>query len=77
MKVEDREILFIKRNAPRGFNNLIMEYLEARGVKENRTRIHTEISTIKSSYNEPIILAARYILKHVKGVEYNSQLIEA
>lgn len=70
MKVEDREILFIKKNAPKGFPNLIMEYLDARGVKVNRTTVHTEISTIKSSYNPQVINAARAILKSVKQVEY-------
>ena len=71
MKVSYNEILFIKENAPKGFPNLIMEYLVARGIKLNRTKIHTEISTLKSSYNEDVIQAAREILKSVKKVQYN------
>lgn len=70
IKVEDREILFIKKNAPKGFPNLIMEYLQARGVKVDRVKVHTEISTIKSTYNAQVINAAREILKSVKQVEY-------
>lgn len=71
MKVEDREILFIKRNAPVGFPRLIEEKLAARGIKVNRTKVHTEISTLKSDYDGNIIEAARELIKAVKGVTYN------
>ena len=72
MRVDDREILFIKRNAPVGFPRLIQEKLEADGHVVNRTVIHKEISTLKASYNPLVIVAARELLLAVKGVEYSS-----
>lgn len=71
MKVEDREILFIKRNAPVGFPRLIEEKLAAKGIKVNRTKVHTEISTLKSEYDGEIIQAARELIQAVKGVKYS------
>jgi len=71
MIVSYNEILFIKENAPKGFPAMIKEYLKARGIEKNRTNIHTEISTLKESYNEDIIKAARELLKTVKKVQYN------
>jgi len=74
MKVEDREILFIKRNSPVGFPRLIQDRLKDKGIEVNRTKIHTEISTLKSSYDPNIITAARDIIKALKGLVYNRKM---
>ena len=72
MKVEDRQILFIKKNAPVGFPRLIEEKLASQGIVVNRTKIHTEISTLKKSYDPKIIGAAMELIKSVKGVTYST-----
>jgi hypothetical protein len=72
MKVDAREIVFIKENAPKAFPRLIIESLEAKGVsKLNRTAVHTEISTLKDTYNPVIIEEARRLLYLIKGVKYS------
>lgn len=75
MKVDDREILFIRQNSPVGFPRLIQEALEAKGIHMNRTLIHKEIRTLKDNHVDEIIITAREIIKAVKRVEYNPQAV--
>ena len=74
MKVDAREIVFIKENAPKGFPRLIVETLESKGVKVDRVRVHMELFTLKNDYNDLIIEEARRLLFAVKGVKYSKKV---
>ena len=73
ISVDGREILFMRQNAPKRFTSLVTEALEADGHSFSRVKVHTELNTIKDSYNKLIIDKARQILKHVYQVEYNPE----
>lgn len=78
MKVDAREILFFRENEPTAFSRVISESLKSQGLDglvTNRTFIHTEIRTLKGSYNEIVINEARRLLKAIKGVEYKPELV--
>lgn len=71
IEVDNDEILFIIEHKTKSFGSLIVEYLENKGITTDRITVHNEITKIKKSYNRPIIEAARFLLKSIKGVEYN------
>jgi len=73
IEVDAREIIFIKENAPTALVSLIIESLETKNIKINRTQVHREITTIKKFYLKPVIEEARRLIKAIKGVEYNNQ----
>lgn len=75
IKVDEKEIIFFTKNAPKGFVSLILEGLAEKGIKTNRMQIHREITTIKKSYAKPVIQEARRLLKAIKGLEFKEHNI--
>lgn len=73
MKVDAREIVFIKENAPKGFPRLIVESLESQGLQYDRIRVHKELFTLKNDYNDVVIEEARRLLHLIKGVKYSKK----
>jgi hypothetical protein len=65
--IDAREILFIRRNAPRGFYTLIAENL---GV--SRVKVKNELNLLKEDYDKNIVKEARRLLKAIKGIEYEN-----
>ncbi|RKD18981.1 hypothetical protein BCY91_13980 [Pelobium manganitolerans] len=67
MKVDARELVFIRDNAPKNFAALISD---TTGVP--RSTVNNELSRIKRSYNEEVIKEARRLLKVIKGIAYEA-----
>ena len=72
--LDHREILFMRQNGPKRFASIITEALAAEGITVSRVKVHTEINTIKDTYNKQIITKARDILKNVYKAEYDPEL---
>lgn len=66
MKVDARELVFLKENGPQNMAAMISEKT---GV--NRSSVNNELSRIKSEYNEIVIAEARRLVKAFNGVEFN------
>jgi len=66
MKVDARELVFIKQNAPSSLASLI-----AGNTGHNRSTVNNELARIKDEYNEDIITEARRLLKAIKGIEFS------
>lgn len=68
MKVDVRELLFIRQNAPKGFYRLVSE-----NINISRVKIINELRMIKDDYDAHIITESRRLLKVIKGLKYNSK----
>lgn len=66
MKVDTRELMFIKQNAPRGMSRLVADNLGLPTIK-----VVNELRMLKDHYNDDIIIEARRLLKEIKGIVYN------
>lgn len=69
MKVDVRELEFIRQNAPKSFYRLVAENLNI-----SRTKVINELRLIKSDYDDAIIVESRRLLKVIKGLKYNSKV---
>jgi len=72
MKVDPREILFIRDKAPKGMirtlaDNIGMEY----------SQVRTEIYTLKDDYTDALVIEARRLLLAMSGIEYKPELLES
>ena len=72
MKIDAREILFIRKNAPKGFYSLVAD-----NINESRTKVKNELNLLKEEYDEKIIEESRRLLKVIKGLEYNQEQLAA
>lgn len=71
MKVDAREILFIKENAPHGFIAIL-----AKKMNMKRSRVRSQLYLTKEDYPDDLIIQARHLLKETEGIEY-TETIEA
>lgn len=63
--VETSEILFIRKNAPRGLYRMVADNL---GL--DRSKVRNELNRLKEEYDPAIVKEARRLLKATKGLEY-------
>lgn len=71
MKVDARELVFLRENGPSNFSALISDNI---GI--NRSTVNNELSRIKDNYNPVVINEARRLLKAIKGLEYSEAALE-
>lgn len=72
MKVDAREILFIRQNAPKGMMRVLADNI---GLPYSRVR--AEIHTLKEDYPDNLVNEARRLLLAMKGLEYTDQQLTA
>lgn len=72
MKVDAREILFIRQNAPRNLMRFV-----AQNTSIPYTRVRNEFFTLKDDYDEKIVTEARRLLKAISNIEYTPELLSA
>ena len=68
MRVDAREILFIRQNAPHGMLRVIADNI---GMAYSKVR--TEFHTLKDEYPDDLVKEARRLLLANKGIEYNPE----
>lgn len=73
IKVAGNELQFFRENAPSMFVALIVDQLKDEGCKVGRPKVNHELYTVKHDYDERVIIAARLVLKKLKGLEYQGQ----
>lgn len=71
MKVDAREILFIRQNAPHGMMKVVADNI---GMPYSRVR--TEIHTLKEDYPDELVIEARRLLTAMTGLEYSGVLTD-
>lgn len=72
MKVDAREILFIRQNAPRNLMRFVAE-----NTKTPYSKVRSEFFTLKDDYDETIVLEARRLLKAISNIEYTPERLSA
>ena len=72
MKVDAREILFIRRNAPSGMIRTL-----AGNIRMGYSKVRNELHTLKEDYPDELVREARRLLKANTGLEYNPAIEEA
>lgn len=70
MKVDAREILFIRQNAPKGMIRTLAD-----NIKMPYSKVRTEIHTLKEDYSDDLVNEARRLLFVMKGIEYSSEAL--
>ena len=66
MQVDSRELVFFRKEGPRGLARMVADNLNI-----DCQKVKNELRLIKDSYDERIILEARRIIKSIKGISYN------
>lgn len=69
MKIDVREILFIKQNAPIGMIRML-----ANNVDLPYQKVRNELMTLKEDYEEKIIVEARRLLVETTGLIYKEEI---
>lgn len=72
MKVDAREILFIRQNAPRNLMRLVSD-----NTKIPYSKVRSEFFTLKEDYNDEMVIEARRLLKAISNIEYQPELQSA
>lgn len=72
MRVDAREILFIRQNAPQGMFRTLANNT---GIDYNRVR--AEMYSLKEDYDEDIVIEARRLLEANTGLVYNPETTAA
>lgn len=72
MRVDAREILFIRQNAPQG---MLRTLANNTGLDYNRVR--AEMYSLKEDYDEQIVIEARRLLEANTGLVYNPEITAA
>lgn len=67
MKVDAREILFIRKNAPHGMMKTLSE-----NTGMTYSKVRNEFATLKEDYPDELVNEARRLLKANKGIEYTN-----
>lgn len=70
MKVDPREILFIRQNCPRGLFTMISENTGIELIK-----VRNEFFSLKEEYPDEIVIEARRLLKVISNIEYRPELV--
>jgi hypothetical protein len=70
MKVDTREILFIRQNAPHGMlrtlaNNIGMDY----------SKVRAELHTLKEDFPDELVIEARRLLEANTGLVYSPSVV--
>lgn len=66
MRVDAREILFIRQNAPQGMIRTL-----ANNVGIDYQKVRNELHTLKEEYPDVIVIEARRLLEANTGLVYN------
>lgn len=72
MQVDSREILFIRKNAPKGFIRTV-----ANNVGLDYQQVRTELYSLKENYSDVVVLESRRLLEAMTGLVYNANEIHA
>jgi len=72
MRVDAREILFIRQNAPQG---MLRTLANNTGLEYNRVR--AEMYSLKEDYDEQIVNEARRLLEANTGLVYKPEIAAA
>ena len=69
MKVDAREILFIRQNAPVGMIRIL-----ANNINIPYTKVRNELRTLKEDYPDVLVIEARRLLEANTGLVYQPYL---
>lgn len=69
MKVDAREILFIRQNAPVGMIRIL-----ANNINIPYGKVRNELHTLKEDYSDELVIEARRLLKANTGLVYKPVL---
>lgn len=72
MKVDAREILFIRQNAPRNLMRFVSD-----NTNIPYTKVRNEFFSLKDDYDQVIVIEARRLLKAISNIEYSPELQSA
>jgi len=69
IKIDAREILFIKQNLPHGLLKIL-----AININMDQQKVRNVFNNLRNEYPDDLVIEARRLLKETTGLVYNPEL---